>query len=47
MREVYVAQADEIADRDRIIRSLPSLGLEQQWAYYNLAVWERLYDVRW
>ena len=37
----------EIADRDSIVGELETLSLKEQWAYFNLAVWERVYGVEW
>ena len=36
-----------ITHRERLVKKFPSLSLLDQWAYFNLAVWERLYNVSW
>jgi len=37
----------EIADRGAIVNSFQSLSFKERWAYFNLAVWERIYGVTW
>jgi asparagine synthase (glutamine-hydrolysing) len=37
----------EIAQRDKIVKEFPQLSLKERWAYFNLAVWERVYNVAW
>jgi hypothetical protein len=37
----------EITGRARLLRAFPRLRLRDQWAYYNLAVWERVFGVQW
>ena len=36
-----------ITHRERLLKKFPSLSLLDQWTYFNLAVWERLYNVSW
>lgn len=38
---------NEIADQGAIIKNFHSLSLKERWAYFNLAVWERVYGVSW
>jgi len=37
----------EISDRRAIVNGFSSLSLKERWAYFNLAVWERIYGVAW
>lgn len=37
----------EISDTRRIIDEFSQLSLKERWAYFNLAAWERVYDVSW
>lgn len=37
----------EITDHRRLVDDLASASLTQQWAYFNLAVWERVFGVSW
>jgi len=36
-----------ITDHRRLLDELPSKSLTQQWIYFNLALWERVYGVSW
>jgi asparagine synthase (glutamine-hydrolysing) len=38
---------DEIADKRRLLVDFDRLSLKERWAYFNLAAWERVYDVAW
>lgn len=38
---------EEIACKDSLIKAYHKLSLKEKWAYYNLAVWERVYGVSW
>ena len=42
-----MAVVAEIADRGRLIKSFPSLSLKEQWSYFCLAAWERVFRVSW
>jgi asparagine synthase (glutamine-hydrolysing) len=37
----------EISDKDRLVKNFAQLSYKEQWAYFNLAVWERVYGVAW
>ena len=37
----------EIADVPRILEEFRRLSLKERWAYFNLAAWERIYNVSW
>jgi len=37
----------EIADVHRILEEYRNLSLKERWAYFNLAAWERVYNVCW
>ena len=37
----------EITDHRRLVDDLASASLTQQWAYFNFAVWERVFGVSW
>lgn len=36
-----------ITDHKRLVDDFESASLTQQWAYFNLAVWERIFEVSW
>jgi asparagine synthase (glutamine-hydrolysing) len=36
-----------ITDQRRLLRELPGRAFSQQWMYFNLALWERVYGVAW
>ncbi len=38
---------DEISNKAILLKNFASLSLKDKWAYYNLAVWERIYGVSW
>ena len=38
---------EQIAHKDRIVKQFTRLSLKERWAYFNLAVWERVYNVAW
>jgi len=37
----------EITDRKRMMNELAKIPLKQQWMLYNIAVWERVFEVHW
>lgn len=37
----------EITDRKRLLNEYQQLSLKERWAYYSVAVWERVYQVAW
>jgi asparagine synthase (glutamine-hydrolysing) len=38
---------DEIVDKKGLCENFTTLSTKEQWAYFNLAVWERVYRVSW
>jgi len=38
---------EEIAGRNRILNEFSQLSMKERWAYFNIAAWERIYDVSW
>ena len=37
----------EISNQDRLVDTFPTLSLKEQWSYFCLAAWERVYGVSW
>lgn len=42
----HSAILQQITDHDRLIRDFASLSLKDQWKYFSVAVWERVYKVK-
>lgn len=38
---------DKITDKVRLLRDFGRLSVKEQWSYFNLAAWERVYNVAW
>jgi hypothetical protein len=36
---------EKITDKPRLLRDFASLSVKEQWAYFNAAAWERIYNV--
>jgi asparagine synthase (glutamine-hydrolysing) len=49
MREEVARSAmlAQITDRDSLLQRFDQLSLKDQWQYFNLAAWERIYKVQW